>query len=76
MNGTLGYLRGATKCLLCSREHEPTSVSFGVAGSISICPGHPMKRKRTIPTPTKADRMVPPKVAGETIGPAQGEVRV
>jgi len=43
MAGTLGYLRGLSKCLLCNREHESMSVSFGVCGSISICPGHPMK---------------------------------
>jgi hypothetical protein len=59
MAGVLGYVRGTTKCLLCNREHEPISVSFGAYGSVSICPGHPMKLKRTIPTRTKADGRTP-----------------
>jgi hypothetical protein len=46
MTGALGYLRGVTKCLLCGGEHEPTLVSFGVYGSIGICPGHQVGPKR------------------------------
>ena len=53
MSRTLGYLTGVTKCLLCNREHEPISVSFGIYGSISICPGHPMKWKRPIAQGTR-----------------------
>jgi len=46
MAGTLGYLRGATKCLFCHREHEPASSSSGIYGFASICPGHPVTLKR------------------------------
>jgi hypothetical protein len=49
MAGALGYLRGLTRCFLCNREHERTSVSFGICGSVSICPGHPVSPNRTIP---------------------------
>ena len=73
MNGSLGYLTGVTKCLLCNREHEPTSVSFGVYGSVSICPGHPVKRKRTSLTRAKDIGNAPRMIAGETIGRARGK---
>jgi hypothetical protein len=73
MNGSLGYLRGFTRCLLCGGEHEPTSVSFGVYGSISVCPGHPMKLKETILTRTKANGKAPRMIADEIIGRAQGK---
>jgi hypothetical protein len=72
MAGALGYLRGMTKCLLCNREHEPMSVSFGIYGSIGICPGHPMKLKGTVRTRTKADGKTPRIVANGNIGRAQG----
>lgn len=73
MAGTLGYLRGATKCLRCGREHEPVSVSFGVYGSVSICSGHPMKLKRTIQTRKKANGRALHMIADEIIGRAQGK---
>ncbi len=63
-----GTLRGMTKCLLCNREHEPISVSFGIYGAVSICPGHPVKPKKAIQT-GGAPRMI----AGEIIGRAQGK---
>jgi hypothetical protein len=72
MIGTLGYLRGAARCLLCNREHEPTSVSFGVYGSASICPGHPIKRNRGSLTPDKFRGNVPGVIADEIIGRPQG----
>jgi len=46
MAGTLGDLRGATKCLVCNREHESASASFGVYGFASVCLGHPVTLKR------------------------------
>jgi hypothetical protein len=68
MAGALGYLRGFTRCLLCGGEHEPTSVSFGIYGSVSICPGHPAKPKKAV-KPDAAPRMI----ADEIIGRAQGK---
>jgi len=68
MTGTLGYLRGATRCLLCNGEHEPGSVSFGLYGSVSICPGHPVKSKRAIKAGKGSQ-----KAADEIIGRAQGK---
>jgi hypothetical protein len=73
MSGSLGYLRGVTRCLLCGGEHEPTSVSFGVYGSIGVCPGHPMNLRRTVPTWTKANRKAPLMIANEIIGRSQGK---
>jgi len=73
MSTSLGYLRGFTRCLLCGGEHEPTSVSFGIYGSIGICPGHPMKLMRPMLTRTKADGKVPRMIADEIIGRAQGK---
>jgi len=46
MAGTLGYRRGFSKCLLCGQEHEVVSVSSGVYGRASICPGHPVRLNR------------------------------
>ena len=73
MAGTLGYLRGFTRCLLCGGEHEPTPVSFGVYGSVSICPGHPKKLKRTTLMRTKANGMAPDTITDEIIGRTQGK---
>jgi len=73
MGGSLGYLRGFTRCLRCGGEREPTSVSFGIYGSASICPGHPVKRKRAILTGTKANEEAPRMIADEIIGRAQGK---
>lgn len=50
MAGTLGNLRGATRCLRCNRVHESSSVSFGVYGMVSICPGHQVGLKKVIRT--------------------------
>jgi len=68
MAGTLSYLRGATKCLRCGREHEPVSASFGVYGSVSICPGHQVKLKRA-----KQSDPAPRMIADVIIGRAQGK---
>jgi hypothetical protein len=68
MAGTLGNLRGVAKCLLCNREHEPLSVSFGIYGGVSICPGHPVRLKKAIRA-GGAPRMI----ADEIIGRAQGK---
>jgi hypothetical protein len=73
MSGTLGYLAGVKKCLLCNREHEPMSVSFGVYGSVSICPGHSTKWRRATLIRTKANGKVPRMIADEIIGRAQGK---
>jgi hypothetical protein len=64
-------LRGATKCLRCNREHEPMSASFGIYGSVSICPGHPVNLKRSPLKRMKCDGEPPPTVADEIIGRAQ-----
>jgi len=68
MAGALGYLRGVTKCLLCNCEHEPMAASFGVYGSVSICPGHPMILKKA-----KQNVRTPRMIAEEIIGRAQGK---
>jgi len=74
MSGSLGYLRGATRCLLCNGEHEPGSVSFGIYGSVSICPGHPiMKPVGARLGRNKSDRGAPRMVAGEIIGRERGK---
>jgi hypothetical protein len=67
MAGTLGYFRGATKCLLCNREHEPMSVSFGVYGNASVCPGHPMKLKKAIRA-GRTRRTVALEIIGRALG--------
>jgi len=72
MSGSLGYLRGATRCLLCNGEHEPGSVSFGIYGSVSICPGHPIDLKR-VRRKAKFEKEAPRVIADEIIGRAQGK---
>lgn len=67
MAGTLGNFRGATKCLLCNREHEPMSVSFGIYGSVSICPGHPVKLKKAVHA-GKFPRMIADEIIGRVPG--------
>ena len=59
MAGTLGDLRGATKCLVCNREHESASASFGVYGFASICPGHPLKLLEVVSMLTELDGKSP-----------------
>jgi hypothetical protein len=44
------------------------SVSFGVYGSVSICPGHPVKLKKAIQA-----GITPRMIADEIIGRSQGK---
>ena len=71
MSGSLGYLRGATRCLLCGGKHGAASVSFGIYGVASICPGHPPPLKRVIRGRKGAGEEVPRVISEENIGQSQ-----
>lgn len=73
MSGYLGYLRGATRCLLCGGDHGSASVSFGIYGSVSICPGHPLRLDRAAPRVAGADEGASRMISEEIIGRSQGK---